>query len=100
MGLGQSRHLLPHRPVPGVLPGQAVQRLRPRPPGAPPVLELVAALVPGGYDEPRLFVLRITEKLAPLQDPAKDGLGGVLRVGHVFHQHQANLVDHLKVPLI
>ena len=64
------------------------------------MLELVAALVPGGYNEPRLFVLRITEKLAPLQDPAKDGLGGILRVGHVFHQHQADLVDHAEPPSI
>src|SRR5699024_2374978 len=77
---GQSRHLLPHAALLRRLPGEAVQLLWVRPAGAPPVLQLVPALVAGGDDEPGLLPLRVLEGGAPLQALAEDGLGGVLRV--------------------
>ena len=41
---------------------------------------------------------RTTERLVSLHRPAEHGLNGVLRVRRVFQQHQADLIDHARVP--
>lgn len=80
------------------MPGDSPSSWAISPAGAPPVLQLVPALVAGGDDEPGLLPLRVLEGGAPLQALAEDGLGGVLRVGDIFQHQQTDLIDHLNVP--
>ena len=77
-----------------LLTGHVLQRGFTLPVSAPPVLQLVPALIAGGDDKPRLFMLRITERLVLLHHLAKDGLGRILGVRHVFQQHQTDLIHH------
>lgn len=44
--------------------------------------------------KPGLLMLRITKGLVIFHHLAKDILGCVLRVRHIFHQHQADLIHH------
>ena len=64
---------LPDLSVLRLLPGKAFQFLRSAPAGPPPVLQLIFTLIPGGDDEPCLFMLRITKRLCPFRRFLKDG---------------------------